>query len=371
MQETLLRKSFLIVLFLSVFYTEGFAQTDNSDLAKKVIINNICLCQTTIADLKKSDPNLKDTVLEEMDLNAVCVGNDPRYIAGSGYSTSKYPGMIFQQDQKNDLISKIRLTKAFAGKLPDGKEIDLSKLLLKDLFKLYPAFKEQWYTRGCSDYWNFSNDTLSFYVKIDSAKKSVFPIDEAYYMDKPVEAADLILSCHGAVKEDTQQYVTGETENNEPVYFIDSVRVTGEGLNKLNSNDVATVSVYRGANAIIKYGREAKYGLIYIETKKFDIRRFQNYFKSKSADYAKLISTPANASKVQYILNKKVLINNYEGNLAGINDKIFKGLTIINKRQLVKQYGITNKDYGVIITADIPVNSFNKDKEKEQEKNKH
>lgn len=367
MQENILQKLLVIILLSSLFCTEGFAQINSSTSEKKVIINNICLCQTTITDLKKSGLDLKDTVLEEMDLNAVCVGNDPRYIANSGYSTSKYPGMIFQKDQKNDLISKIRLTKTFAGKLPDGKEIDLSKLLLKDLFQLYPAFKEQWNTRSCADYWNFSNDTISFYVKIDSTKKALFPIDEAYYIDKPVEAADLILSCHGVLKEDTRQYVTGETENNEPVYFIDSVRVTGTDLNKLNSNDVATVSVYKGANAIIKYGREAKYGLIYIETKKFDIYRFQNYFKSKSATYADLISRSANTQKIQYILNKKVLTNNYEGNLAGINDKIFKGLKIIDKRELVKQYGIANKDYGVIITADIPVNSFNKDKEK----NKH
>jgi hypothetical protein len=166
-------------------------------------------------------------VVEEMDLTANCVGDDSRYIAGEGYSISKYPGMIFQQDQKSDLISKIRLTKEFVGKLPDGKMIDLSKLVLKDLFKLYPAFKEQWNTRGCSDYWNFSNDTISFYVKIDSTKKPLFPIDEAYYMEKPVESADLILSCHGVIKKDTHEYVTGETENNEPVYFIDSVRVRG------------------------------------------------------------------------------------------------------------------------------------------------
>ncbi|QTF60613.1 TonB-dependent receptor [Mucilaginibacter rubeus] len=364
----MLQKLLVIILFSSFFCTEVFAQINSSIPPKKVIINNICLCQTAIADLKKSDPGLKDTVLEEMDLNAVCVGNDPRYIADSGYSTSKYPGMIFQKDQKTDLISKIRLTKTFAGKLPDGKEIDLSKLLLKDLFNLYPAFKEQWNTRSCDDYWNFSNDIISFYVRIDSTKKITFPIDEAYYMDKPVEAADLILSCHGEINEAEHQYVTGETENNEPVYFIDSVRVTGADLNKINTNDVATVSVYKDASAIIKYGREAKYGLIYIETKKFDTHRYQNYFKSKSADYAKLISMSANAPKIQYILNKKVLTNNYEGNLAGINDKIFKGLTIINKSQLLKQYGVTNKNYGVIITADIPVNSFNKDKEKEKSK---
>jgi hypothetical protein len=106
-----------------------------------------------------------------------------------------------------------------------------------------------------------------------------------------------------------------------------------------------------------------------VETKKFDIHRYQTYFKSKSPGYAKLISNPANINQIQYILNKKILKTDYEGNLAAINDKIFEELIIIDKRQLIKEYGITNKNYGVIITANIPVNSFNKDKEKE--KNTH
>ncbi|MFC0516893.1 hypothetical protein ACFFGT_21980 [Mucilaginibacter angelicae] len=364
MQENTLQKSVVIILLLFIFFTNGFAQTNDPTSFKKIIVNNICLCQTKIPDLKKSDANLVDTIVEEMDLAVNCFGQDSRFIAGKGYSTPKHPGMIFQQDQKSDLVSKIRLTRQFAGKLPDGKFIDLSNLSLNELFKLYPEFKDKWNSRGCSNYWSFSNDTIAFYVRIDSTKKPQFPIDKAYYMDKPIEAADLTLSCYGVQKEDANQQIVEEPENNEPVYFIDSVRVTGDDLKKFNPNDVATVSVYKDASAIIKYGREAKYGLIYVETKKFDIHRYQTYFKSKSPGYTKLISNPANISKIQYILNKKILKTDYEGNLAAIDDKIFEGLIIIDKRQLIKEYGITNKNYGVIITANIPVNSYNKDKEK-------
>ena len=88
-------------------------------------------------------------------------------------------------------ISKIRLTKEFKGNLPDGTPVDLKNLKLKDVFDIYPKLKDTWGSRSCSDYWSFANDTLFFYVKIDTTKKPQFPIDEDYYSDKLIEAIDL------------------------------------------------------------------------------------------------------------------------------------------------------------------------------------
>jgi hypothetical protein len=368
MQKNKFQKVPFFFLISCLYSLSGFSQVNDSTSIKKVIINNVCLCQTTIPDLKKTNPDLRDTVVEEMDLASNCNGIDSRFITGKGYSTAKSPGMIFQQDRSSDRISKIRLTKQFAGKLPHGKFINLGNLKLKELLLLYPQFKDQWGSRDCSNYWRFSNDTMAFYFKIDSTKKPQFPIDKMYYMDKPVEAVDITLSCYGVQRAYSPRTINDDIVEHvapsEPVYFMDSVRVTGADLSKYDSKDIATVSIYKGASAIIKFGPEAEYGLIFIETKKFDIHRYQTYFKSKSPDYTKLISNPANVSKIQYILNKKILKTDYEGNLAAINDKIFKELIIIDKKQLIKDYGITNKNYGVIITADIPVNSYNKDKEK-------
>ena len=229
-------------------------------------------------------------------------------------------------------------------------------MVLKDVFKLYPNLKDAWGSRGCSNYWNFSSNAISFYLKIDSTKKPQFPIDEAYYMNKPVEAVDIILSCYDTQKADS--HIAEVTEvSNDPVFFIDSVKVSKADLLRYDPNDIATVTVYKDTSEIKKLGIDAKYGLIYIETKTFDVNRYQKYFSSKSPEYAKLITTIKN-SQIQYILNKRVLNSNYEGDLAAINDKIFKGLTIINKQELSNKFGITDKTYGVIINSDVPSNLY-------------
>lgn len=325
------------------------------ELAKKLTINSICLCKTTLPDLQQSYPDLKETAVEEMDLPANCYGQDSRFIAGKGFSSEKQLGMIFQLDQNSNEIGKIRLTKQFKGKLPDGNFVDLSQLDLKALFKLYPSFKKDWHSRGCSNYWNFSNDTIAFYVKIDSTKKPQFPIDEAYYLNKPIEAADLIMSCYSANKK--VEATAQEIASKDPAYFIDSIRVTKADLMKYDPNDIAVVSVYKEASATKILGPEGKSGIVYIETKQFCKHRYWTYFKSKSLAYAKLVPSVDSDINITYILNTKVAGKNYESDLAAVNDRTFKNLQIINKDQLLKAYGITDKDYGVVITSDPKASS--------------
>lgn len=320
------------------------------ELAKKLTVNGICLCKTTLPDLQQSYPDLKETAVEEMDLAKNCYGQDSRFIAGKGFTSEKQLGIIFQLDQNSNEISKIRLTKQFKGKLPDGNFIDLSILNLKDLFKLYPLLKKDWRSRGCSNYWNFSNDTIAFYVKIDSTKKPQFPIDEAYYLDRPIEAVDMLMSCFSAHKK--IETVAKEIARKEPVYFIDSVRVSKADLLGYEPNDIASVTVYKEASAIKILGPEGKSGLVYIETKQFCKHRYWTYFRSKSASYAKLVPSVESDANVAYILNTKVLAKNYESNLSAINDRTFKDLQVINKDKLMKEYGVTDKDYGVVISSD-------------------
>jgi hypothetical protein len=172
---------FLALLTISL---NTFCQNEiDSTLAKKITISGFCLCKSTLSDLQNLSNDFRLVDVEEMDLEKRCAGvDDSRYENGKGYYSKKYPGMIFQKDQDEDYISKIRLTKDFVGKLPDGTSINMKALLLKDFFKIYPKLDSTWSSRDCSDYWNFSNDTVSFYVKIDTTKKPQFPIDEAYYL---------------------------------------------------------------------------------------------------------------------------------------------------------------------------------------------
>ena len=336
---------------LSFYCLTGHSQTNDqrslldTSLSKKITISGFCLCQTTLPDLRKLSNDFNPIEVEEMDLPKNCFGQDGRYENGKGYYSNKFPGIIFQKDQSTDEISKIRLTKEFKGNLPGGTPIDLKNLQLKDVFKIYPKLKDTWGSRGCSNYWRFANDTLFFYVKIDTTKKPQFPIDEAYYYDKPIEAVDLLISCH-RIFEKKERY---KQLFNDPVFFIDSVNVTRIEMQEYQPTDIAFVTVYKDTNAIKLVGEQGKFGAVYVETKKFARNKYWNYFKSKSADYLKFVPTPQSDSSVIYILNDKVLKTNFEGDLSGIDDKNFIELNMIDKQKLNKDYNISDKSFGVIV----------------------
>lgn len=338
-------------LLLSLYCFAAHAQTDSeaqmldTAIAKKITISGFCLCQTTLPDLQKLSNDFRQIDVEEMELGKKCFSQDSRFENGKGYVSAKFPGMIFQKVQSTDQISKIRLTKEFKGNLPDGTPIDMHKLKLKDVFNLYPKLKDTWGSRDCSDYWHFSNDTLFFFVKIDESKKPQFPIDEAYYYDKPIEAIDLTVSCY-RIFEKKERY---QQLSNDPVFFIDSVNVTRLELQGYEPTDIAVLTVVKDSNAIKLIGPQGKYGIVYIETKKFARNKYWNYFKSKSADYLKIVPAPASDSTVVYILNDKVLTTNFEGDLSLIDDSNFIELKVIDKQKLNKDYNISDKSFGVLV----------------------
>ena len=345
---------FSTLFFILVLYylpSRCDAQIKDTLLIKKLSINGVCLCNTTLSTLRQANVDLKEVKVKEFDLANDCFGQDSRFIAGEGFTSNKYPGLIFQKDQNTGQISKIQLTKDFAGKLPDGKFIKMEGLLLKDLFKLYPQLKNTWGSRGCSDYWNFSNDTLSFYVKIDKSKQPQFPIDEKYYENKSVEAAELAISCY-SFQPDLPK-IKFNDHPNDPVFFLDSVRVNRGVLENYSPSEFVSITVYKDSNAVKRIGPDGKNGLVYLETKEFARRKYWAYFKSKSSEYGKVVSSPENDVEVQYVLNNEVLKESFEADLESINDRNFKAIKVISQPELLKVYGIKNKKYGIIISADI------------------
>src|SRR5690242_989936 len=167
----------------------------NDATKSRFTVDDFCLCDTKFGDLLQLSGDFRDVEVEEMDLPKGCFGSDSRFHAGEGIYSDKYPGLIFQEGNVRGYVGKIRLTKQFKGKLPDGTFFDLSTAKLKDVFAAYPKLKDAWHSRGCSGYWKFSNDTVSFYVKIDKAIQPQFPVRESDYLDKPVEGVDLVTSC--------------------------------------------------------------------------------------------------------------------------------------------------------------------------------
>jgi len=195
-----MRHNTIISILILITVTSGATQTVNDPApTNRITISGFTLCGTTLTDIRNLAKDFNVVSLEEMDLPKTCYGQDSRFTNGEGYSSEQYPGLIFQQGNHSDYVGKIRLTKMFQGKLPNGSVIDMKTLKLRDVFTIYPEFKDKWGSRGCSDYWKFSNDTISFYVKIDKTIQPQFPINETHYYDKPIEGIDLVLSCYGVV----------------------------------------------------------------------------------------------------------------------------------------------------------------------------
>ncbi|WP_285055313.1 hypothetical protein [Pedobacter ginsengisoli] len=310
-----------------------------------VVISSFSLCGTSVTELKKDYADLHEVAVEEMDFSSRCEPLDSRYVAKKGYATSKQPGLIFQQGKNGDLIGKIRLTTDYKGVFTDGKDINVSQLKAKDVFERFPALKGKWGSRDCSDYWNISNDTISFFVKIDRAKKPLYPIDEAYYLEQPVVGIDLVLSCFVS----SGEHVNLVETTNDPVFIIDSLRMFRDEMQIVDPNTIAAVTVYKDKNATDRFGPEAENGLIYIETKAFVRKRYWTLLSTKSKEYLKLVSAPGKEDEVVYILNGKPLLKNHEGDLAGLNATIFEGLSVIDKATLKKEYQVEGYLWGIVI----------------------
>lgn len=148
----------------------------------------------------------------------------------------------------------------------------------------------------------------------------------------------------------------------DPVFFIDSVSVSQEDLKKYDPNDISSVTVYKDKKAIELLGDDGKDGAVYIETKKFCRNRYVKYFASKSTEYKQRVTDLENEDNIQYILNERVLTIGFEGDLASIDDKVFKAIKFISKEELIKKYQIDDKDFGFQILSETPKDLYNGNK---------
>lgn len=314
-------------------------------IKEQLTIAGFCLCDTKLSDLKNLSPDFREVIVEEMDYPEKCGGSDTRFTGGAGFYSDKYPGMIFQEGNVDEFVGKIRLTKEFRGKLPNGSAVDLSTIKLRDVFVIFPELKESWGSRGCSEYWNFSDKTISFYVKIDKSIQPQFPIRESDYLDKPVEGVDLVASC-------SKLLLTSEPiqffRPDEPMFYVDSIRTNESFIKEAYSPDeFALITVIKGENATRIGGKEAKNGIIYITTKHFARTTYWNLFKNASPSYATLVQSPDDRYVV-YILNGKVLTENSDAELFQITKSDLLDIKVIDKKELLKQFNKKGR-VGVIL----------------------
>ncbi|GAC1596906.1 MAG: hypothetical protein NVS3B19_19330 [Ginsengibacter sp.] len=138
----------------------------------------------------------------------------------------------------------------------------------------------------------------------------------------------------------------------DPIVFIDGTKRDVKQMHKLSPSDIISVSVFKGEEAIAKAGPEAKDGVLYIETKPFVRNQYWKYFASKSPEYASAIKSVDDFNTTQYVLNGRIVTENIDKTLSGITDKNFRSLVLINQEDLLKEYRVKDKKYGVVILSD-------------------
>lgn len=144
-----------------------------------------------------------------------------------------------------------------------------------------------------------------------------------------------------------------------PMFFLDSIRINKDEFRNINPQNISSLSTVTKKEATNLYGEEGKDGIIFVETKTFSKKRYERYFKSKSVHYKNLIESGIDDSKIQYILNDKILKEIDKGLLASIDDNVFKEIKIIRQQELEHRYQIIGKEFGVLITSEVPPNLYN------------
>jgi len=138
---------------------------------------------------------------------------------------------------------------------------------------------------------------------------------------------------------------------NQPIFYLDSIRTDFNSLNKYIPDDIAFMSIYKDSSAVKIAGDEAKNGLVFAITKKYAREKYWNLFCSLSPEYIKAVPSVDWDKNVVYFLNDKVIENNVEGTLYNIDRDNIIEIKVISKKQIKRAFNIQNKTAGIMITT--------------------
>ena len=147
-----------------------------------------------------------------------------------------------------------------------------------------------------------------------------------------------------------------------PLIIIDSVKISHDDFLKVAPQTIASVTILTDTDATKAYGEGAIDGAIICETRIYAKERYVKFFRKISPQYDSLYTITNSDSTFQYIINKKVKTDNYEGDLAAINEDLFISLEILTADDLKNKYGITGKTYGILINSRKPANLYHKNR---------
>ena len=180
-------------------------------------------------------------------------------------------------------------------------------------------------------------------------------------MKKLLIICTLFVSTHIVFGQDDPKTAAGKLGPN-PIFIIDSQKVSQSDLSKYSPDSIATVIVLYDTSAIKLYGAAAKDGAVIIETRLFARHMFISFFRKSSQSYDSLYKVIGNDTSFAYIINDKIQKGNYEGNLSAITEELFSGLEILTKEQLYSNYNINDRLFGILVHSKKPKDLYNADK---------
>lgn len=165
----------------------------------------------------------------------------------------------------------------------------------------------------------------------------------------------LVVCCwlNSAYSQDTVNVPSQTPKKPIPWFFIDGKPIEGSFVSKVKADEIAMLQVLPLNKAIELHGNKGKNGVTYIFTKSYCIANYQKAFSSRSEEYKKVLKNEGGSdARIQYILDGKVLKENFEGRLFSLRNDPSYYLKIIESEGL-ELYGVSDKVYGFVITKRV------------------
>lgn len=150
---------------------------------------NSCLCDKSIDELQKKGYNFR-----EVSVKGDCIESCSDCGIGKWYAANELRGVILQIAADGNEIFRIRLTKDYKGKLPNGRYVELSEMQLDDIRDALQT--EVWYADNCFDYASFSQGNFRILFKPGNPVESGYTnLKNDNLSGMQVEAIEILNSC--------------------------------------------------------------------------------------------------------------------------------------------------------------------------------
>ena len=177
------------VAVLSIMLVVRGITEQNRFLITDFCDGSLCLCDKSFEELQQQGYDFR-----EVSVVNDCIENCFSCETGKWYASNKLKGIILQKAAHGDEIFRIRFTKDYKGKLPNGQYVKMEEIQLEDLHQILQM--ENWYADNCSDYASLSQDNYRVLVKADSPIKLGFTdISNNELSGIPIEAIEIFNHC--------------------------------------------------------------------------------------------------------------------------------------------------------------------------------